>query len=116
MIHLQIFYVSKPAGTQTLKGNTLGHKDYSTVSWQLLKQLNAPSKRYVFCHTPSALKRKVFIFVTDAVALVCNELKLILGRGCGFLVAQGGNFLLKLTLVSQQTGRCSELRGGRFQR
>ena len=36
--------------------------------------------------------------------------------GCGFLVAQGGNFSLKLTFVSQQTGRCSELRGGRFRR
>ena len=85
------YYVSKPAGAQTLKGNTLGHKDYNTVSWQLLKELNAPSKRYVFCHTHPHVSR-VIIFVTDAVTLVRNELKLILGRGCGFLVAQGGNF------------------------
>ena len=85
------FYASKPAGTQTLKGNTLDHKDYSTVSWQLQKQLNAPSKRYVFCHTRPHVRR-VIIFVTDVVMLVRNELKLILGRGCGFLVAQGGNF------------------------
>ena len=65
---------------QTLKGNTLGHKDYSTVSWQLLKQLNAPSKRYVFCHTHPHVSR-VIIFVMDAVTLVRNEIKLFLGRG-----------------------------------
>ena len=74
-----------------MKGNTLGHKGYSTVSWQLLKQLNAPSKRYVFCHTHPLISR-VIIFIADNVTLDRNELKIILGRGCGFLVAQGGTF------------------------
>ena len=84
------FYVSKPAGAQTLKGNTLGHKGYSTVSWQLLKHLNAPSKRYIFCHTRSHVST-VIIFITDTVTLVRNELKLILGRGC-----YGGRLVSKL--------------------
>ena len=58
------FYVSKPAGAQTLKGNTLGYKGYSTVSWQLLKQLNAPSKRNVFCHTLPHVSRVIILSQT----------------------------------------------------
>ena len=76
---------------QRLKGNTLGHKGYSTVSWQLLKKLNAPSKRYVFFHTHPLISR-VIIFIAEDVTLDRNELKIILARGCSFLVAQGGNY------------------------
>ena len=54
------FYVSKPAGAQTLKGNTLGHKDYSTVSWKLLRQLNASSEKYVFCHSSARKEGNYF--------------------------------------------------------
>ena len=46
----------------------------------------------MFSVTP--IRTGVNYFVTDAVTLVRNELKLFLGRGCGFLVAQGGNFFI----------------------